>query len=441
MKGKTAHTFAQRALATAIGAIISLASAAQAAPAAPPVIPPAEVAGFAPERLKAFDGLMEREIARGEIAGSVILLVRHGKVVLFKAYGLRDLADPAPMRKDAIFRIRSQTKPVTAVAMMMLYEQGLWKLDDPVTKFLPEFANLRVISGVDAENRPVLAPLSRPPTMRELMTHTAGFAYGLTPDGIADKAYFDAGVLTSANAQEMIGKIANLPMISQPGVRWYYSAAADIQGAIVEKLTGMPLAEFMAQRIFAPLGMTETAFYVPPERAARLAALYDVDPVSHLLVRQAERDDQDIFVPPGYASGGGGLMSTARDYGRFCQMILDGGALNGVRLLRPETVALMRENHLAETFMVTSNGTRASPLGTGIGFGLGWAVWFDPAATGAPVGAGTVSWGGSAGTWFWIDPKNDLYFVGMIQRLGGTGGGMDAATRSLTYQALVDPRK
>ncbi len=133
-------------------------------------------------------------------------------------------------------------------------------------------------------------------------------------------------------------------------------------------------------------------------------------------------------------------MSTAQDYGRFCQMILGGGALDGVRLLKPETVAMMRQNHLAETFMVTSNGTHASPLGTGIGFGLCWAVWFDPAATGAPVGAGTISWGGS-GSWFWIDPKNDLYFVGMIQRLGGTGGGMDAATRSITYQALVDPKK
>jgi CubicO group peptidase (beta-lactamase class C family) len=430
-----------RRLATALGAFLSLAGAARAAAPAIPPPPPAEVAGFAPERLKVFDALMARQIATGEIAGSVILLVRHGKPVLFKSYGLRDLADPAPMRRDAIFRIRSQTKPVTAVAMMMLYEQGLWKLDDPVTKFVPEFSDLRVASGVDAEGKPVLAPLIRPPTMRELMTHTAGFAYGLAPDGVADKAYFDAGVLRSANAQEMVIKVAGLPMISQPGVRWYYSAAADIQGAIVEKLSGLSLAQFMGERIFTPLGMSDTAFYVPPEKAPRLASLYDLDPVSHQLVRQPERDDQDIFVEPGYASGGGGLMSTARDYGRFCQMILGGGELNGVRLLKPETVALMRQNHLAETFMVTSNGTRASPLGTGIGFGLGWAVWFDPAATGAPVGAGTVSWGGSAGSWFWIDPKNDLYFVGMIQRLGGTGGGMDAATRSITYQALVDPRK
>jgi len=430
-----------RRLATVLGAILSLAGAARAAVPAGSPPPPLAIAGFAPERLKAFDVLMERQLSTGEIAGAVILLVRHGKVVLFKPYGLRDLIDPIPMRRDDIFRIRSQTKPVTALAMMMLYEQDLWKLDDPMTKFVPEFSNLRVANGVDAEGKPMLAPLSRPPTMLELMTHTAGFAYGLAPDGVADKAYFDARVLTSTNSQAMLTKIAGLPMISQPGARWYYSVAADIQGAIVEKLSGMSLAQFMAERIFTPLGMVDTAFYVAPEKAPRLATLYDVDPVSHLLGRQSERDNQDIFTAPGLASGGGGLMSTAQDYGRFCQMILGGGALDGVRLLKPETVAMMRQNHLAETFMVTSNGTRASPLGTGIGFGLCWAVWFDPAATGAPVGAGTISWGGSAGSWFWIDPKNDLYFVGMIQRLGGTGGGMDSATRSITYQALVDPKK
>jgi len=185
-----------RRLATVLGAILSLAGAARAAVPAGSPPPPLTIAGFAPERLKAFDVLMERRLSTGEIAGAVILLVRHGKVVLFKPYGLRDLIDPTPMRRDDIFRIRSQTKPVTALAMMMLYEQGPWKLDDPVTKFVPELSNLRVANGVDAEGKPMLAPLSRPPTMRELMTHTAGFAYGLAPDGVADKAYFDARILT-----------------------------------------------------------------------------------------------------------------------------------------------------------------------------------------------------------------------------------------------------
>jgi CubicO group peptidase (beta-lactamase class C family) len=427
-----------RKLAAAIGAIMSLAGGARAAttvihPTATP-----QMAGFNAERLKAIDGLMKREIDNGEIAGSVVLLVRHGKTVLFSAHGKRDLDSPDPMPRDALFRVRSETKPVTGVAMMMLYEQGLWDLEDPVTKYVPEFANLKVIAGADADGKPILEPISRSPTMRELMTHTAGFAYGLAADGPADTAYLDAGVLTSSSAAEMIGKIAGLPMVSQPGTRWRYSAATDIQGYIVEKLSGQTLAQFMAERIFQPLGMADTGFYVPPPKYGRLAGFYDADPATGKLIRAPERGG-DITVEPGLASGGGGLISTAQDFGRFAQMILNGGELNGQRLLKRETVALMRANHLPPSFMVTSNGTRASPLGTGVGFGLDWAVWLDPQATGAPVGAGTVSWGGSAGTWFWIDPKNDLYFIGMIQRQGGTGGGLDAATRSLTYQALVDP--
>lgn len=428
-----------RKLAAAIGAIMSLASGARAATATlahPPATP--QLAGFNAERLKAIDGLMQREIDNGQIAGSVVLLVRHGQTILFKAQGRRDLDSPDPMPRDALFRIRSETKPVTGVAMMMLFEQGLWKLDDPVTKYVPEFSNLQVIAGADAQGQPILEPIARSPTMRELMTHTAGFAYGLAADGPADTAYLNAGVLTSSSAAEMIGKIAVLPMVSQPGTRWRYSAATDIQGYIVEKLSGQTLARFMDERIFKPLGMTDTGFYVPPAKINRLAGFYDADPATGKLIRAPERGG-DITVEPGLASGGGGLISTAGDFSRFCQMILNNGVYEGRRLLKPETVALMRANHLPESFMVTSNGTRASPLGTGVGFGLDWAVWMDPKATGAPVGAGTVSWGGSAGTWFWIDPTNDLFFVGMIQRQGGTGGGLDAATRSLTYQALVEP--
>jgi CubicO group peptidase (beta-lactamase class C family) len=428
-----------RRLAAAIGACLSLVGAAKAqTPALAHPAPTPQMAGFNAERLRAIDALMQREIDTGQIAGSVVMLVRHGKTILFNAHGRRDLDSPDPMPRDALFRIRSETKPVTGVAMMMLYEQGLWGLDDPVTKYVPEFSNLKVIAGADTAGQPILEPISRSPTMRELMTHTAGFAYGLAADGPADTAYLNAGVLTSSSAAEMIGKIATLPMVAQPGVKWRYSAATDIQGYIVEKLSGQTLAQFMGERIFAPLGMTDSGFYVQPAKIGRLAGFYDADPVTGKLIRAPERGG-DITVEPGLASGGGGLISTAQDLSRFAQMILNNGELNGQRLLKPETVALMRTNHLPESFMVMSNGTRASPLGTGVGFGLDWAVWMDPKATGAPVGAGTISWGGSAGTWFWIDPKNDLYFIGMIQRQGGTGGGLDAATRSLTYQALVDP--
>jgi CubicO group peptidase (beta-lactamase class C family) len=400
----------------------------------------AERLGFAPPKLWAMRQFLQKQVDEGQIAGAVTLLARHGRIVSTDSYGMRDLAARDPMRLDTIFRLRSETKPVTGVAMMMLYEEGLWSLDDPVTKFIPEFDRLQVVTGLDAEGKPILEPVSRPATMRELMTHTAGFAYGLAEDGPADTAYLKAGVLTSASLQEMIDRIAALPMYAQPGVRWRYSAATDIQGYIVEKLTGMSLADFMQSRIFGPLGMVDTGFYVPVEKLDRLASLYDIDPATNRLAVAPDRVD-DVTRPPGAASGGGGLYSTAEDYARFAQMILNGGELGGVRLLKPQTVALMRENHLPPSFSVTSNGIRPSPLGEGVGFGLDVAVVTDPALSHQPVGKGTVSWGGSSGTWFWIDPTNDLFFIGMIQRLGGTGGGLDWTTRVMTYQALTDPTK
>jgi CubicO group peptidase (beta-lactamase class C family) len=415
------------------------------APTSPPRVPTAsdvvaEQLGFSPAKLWTLRQAMQRQVDEGQVAGAVTLLARHGRIVSVDTYGFRDLTARDPMQVDTIFRIRSETKPITGVAMMMLYEQGLWSLDDPVTKFVPQFERLQVVSSVDAEGKPVLEPVSRPATMRELMTHTAGFAYGLAEDGPADTAYLRAGVLSSASLQEMIDRIAGLPLYAQPGVRWRYSAATDIQGYIVEKLSGMSLADFMATRIFQPLGMSDTGFYVPVDKLGRLATLYDIDPATGRLGPAPDRVD-DVTKPPGMASGGGGLYSTAQDYARFTQMILSGGELNGVRLLKPETVALMRENHLPASFSVTSNGIRQSPLGEGVGFGLDFAVVTDPTLSHQPVGKGTVSWGGSSGTWFWVDPTNDLFFVGMIQRLGGTGGGLDWTTRVLTYQALTDPTK
>jgi CubicO group peptidase (beta-lactamase class C family) len=434
-----------RLLAGALSMVIAGGAAgaagAQPRPATPPAAAPqTDAFGFAPERLVALRHFMQKQVDDGQIAGAVTILSRHGHVVSADTYGYADLAARTPMRLDTIFRIRSETKPVTGVAMMMLYEQGLWSLDDPVTKFVPQFEKLQVVTGVDADGKLVLEPASRPATMRELMTHTAGFAYGLTEDGPADTAYFRAGVLQSASLQEMIDRIAELPLVNQPGARWRYSAATDIQGYIVEKLSGMSLADFMATRIFKPLGMVDTGFYVPAEKRQRLATLYDADPATGRLMPQPDRVD-DVTIPPGMASGGGGLYSTAQDYARFAQMILNGGEFGGVRLLKPETVALMRENHLPPSFSVTSNGIRPSPLGEGVGFGLDFAVVTDTALSHQPVGKGTLSWGGSSGTWFWIDPTNDLFFIGMIQRLGGTGGGLDWTTRVLTYQALVEPAR
>lgn len=430
-------------LAGVFGCAAVAATPALALPRAKP-----EEAGFNAERLKRLDEHMQAMVDHGQIAGGVTLLARHGRIVHAKAFGARELGGE-PMPVDAIFRIRSETKPVTGVAMMILYEQGLWKLDDPISKYVPEFADLRIAAGVDAAGQPILTPISRPPTMRELMTHTAGFAYGLAddPGSPADQAYYRAGVLQSASLTDLVRKVSGLPMFSEPGQLWRYSVAADIQGYIVEKLSGESLPVFMEEHIFAPLGMKDTAFYVPEEKMGRLAALYDADPATGKLVPAVEGAWRDVSRPPTAPLGGGGLLSTAGDFARFAQMILNRGELDGVRILKPESVALMTQNHLPPGFVVTTNGTtgvlkpgpRPFPFAAGMGYGLDLAVAIDPAASGAPVGPGTVSWGGSAGTWFWIDPANDLFFVGMIQRLGGVGPGLDAQSRTLVYQAIERP--
>jgi CubicO group peptidase (beta-lactamase class C family) len=436
----------RRALGLLAGAFGCAAVAATPAMALPRSKP--EEQGFSVERLKKLDEHMETMVSGGQIAGGVTLLARHGRIVHAKAFGRRSLGGE-PMPLDAIFRIRSETKPITGVAMMILYEQGLWNLDDPVSKFVPEFANLRIATGVDAAGQPILSPITRPPTMRELMTHTAGFAYGIAddPGSLADQAYFRAGVLQSASLGDLVRKVSALPMYSEPGQLWRYSIAADIQGYIVEKLSGETLPVFMQEHIFAPLKMKDTAFYVPEQKQPRLAALYDGDPATGALVPAMEGAWRDVSRPPATPSGGGGLVSTAYDFARFAQMILNKGQLDGVRILKPETVALMTQNQLPAGFVVTTNGTtgvlnpgpKPFPFAAGMGYGIDMAVAVDPAASGAPVGPGTVSWGGSAGTWFWIDPVNDLLFVGMIQRLGGVGPGLDAQSRSLVYQAIERP--
>ena len=429
----------------ALAAILGLTAAGPVAAAPLPRARP-EAVGFSTEKLKKLHETMQTLVDQGQIAGGVTLLGRHGRVVSLKAYGKRSLESGEAMPADAIFRIRSETKPVTGVAMLILYQEGKWKLDDPVSLHVPELANLRVASGVDAEGRPILVPASRSPTMRELMTHTAGFAYGIAddPGSVADQAYYRAGVLQSDSLEHMVQKVATLPMYAQPGTLWRYSVAADIQGYIVEKLSGQSLPVFMEQRIFAPLGMKDTAFWVPLEKLPRLAAVYDADPATGKLIPASEGPWRDVTKPPVAPSGGGGLLSTAGDFARFAQMILNGGELDGVRILEPETVALMRLNHLPASFQITTDGTanvlrpdqKPFPFGAGMGYGLDVAVAVDPAASGAPVGPGTISWGGSAGTWFWIDPANDLFFIGMIQRLGGVGSGLDATTRRVVYQAV-----
>ncbi|MFY8140798.1 MAG: serine hydrolase domain-containing protein, partial [Caulobacter sp.] len=282
-----------------------------------------ESVGFSAEGLKKLDVHMQGLVDKGHLPGVTTMLVRHGKVVNFEVHGKKGFDGP-PMTKDTVFRIYSQTKPVTGVAMMILFEEGKWTLDDPVSKFIPEFANLRVFKGVNADGSFDTVPAERPPTMRELMSHSAGFAYGLTPDNPLDKAYADK-VLGARSRADFVKAIAEIPLVDQPGKRWKYSIAVDIQGLIVEKLTGMSLGDFMKTRIFDPLKMKDTGFWLPAEKADRLASLYVWSPKVNKLVPADGYMVLDITKPPAMASGGGGLVSTNADYARFAQMLLNGG--------------------------------------------------------------------------------------------------------------------
>ena len=404
-----------------------------------------QTVGFDAARLARLDEAMAKVVSDGRVAGMTTLLVRHGKVVSFNTYGQASIAANKPMTKDTIVRIYSMTKPITGVAMMLLFEEGKWKLDDPVSKYIPELANLTVMTGVDDKGQMITVPAKRPPTMRELMSHTAGFGYGLEYTSPVDKAFREKGVLTSPSLKDAVQRVSTIPLKFQPGEAWAYSIAVDIQGYIVEKISGQTLGDFMQSRIFAPLKMHDTAFYTGADKAARLGAVYLADPATGKIVEAKTivgLPVPDYTKPPAMESGGGGLVSTTSDYGRFAQMILNKGELDGVRLLAPATVELMGTNVIPQNVLVSSNGTTVATFNESIGFGLDFMVVNDPRKAGSLVGQGTMSWGGAAGTWFWIDPTNDLYFVGMVQRLGGTGGeDLGTTSRTLTYQALVEPGK
>jgi CubicO group peptidase (beta-lactamase class C family) len=396
----------------------------------------AESEGMSAERLSRLSTGMKELIEQGRLAGSVTMVSRHGRVVEFDAAGKRDIAANMPMQKDSIFRIYSMSKPITGVAMMMLFEEGKWQLNDPVAKYIPEFAKLKVY-GTDANNNVVMKDQAHPLTMRELMSHSGGFTYGFFSNTPVDKLQLEADVLNTTNTlDEFIKRVAKLPLNSQPGTEWHYSISVDIQGYIVQKLSGMPFEEYLEKRIFKPLGMVDTAFYVPKEKLNRFAEFYSYDKEGKLqAVGVKEGLNHDFAAKPAMSSGGGGLVSTATDYMRFCQMLLNGGQLDGVRLLSPLTVELMRTNVLAANIPI---------LAPGAGFGLDFAVYTDPVAAGGYFGKGTYFWGGAAGTWFWIDPVNDLIVLGMIQQAAGTGAVAAGAvpdvrglSRAWVYQAIL----
>ncbi|HTE42080.1 MAG TPA: serine hydrolase domain-containing protein, partial [Steroidobacteraceae bacterium] len=353
-----------------------------------------ERAGMSSERLNTLTDGMKSLVDQGRLAGVVTMVSRNGKVVHFEANGKRDIASGAPMQKDSIFRIYSMSKPITGVAMMMLFEQGKWQLNDPVAKYIPEFAGLKVYSG-NENGKPVLKDQTHPMTMRELMSHSAGFTYGFFSNTPVDAMQRTADVLNdNITLDEMIKRVAKLPLNAQPGAEWHYSISVDIQGYIVQKLSGMKFEDFLEQRIFKPLGMIDTAFYVPQEKLNRFAEYYTYDAAGKLTVVQGGFN-RNFAAKPALASGGGGLVSTTTDYMRFCQMLLNGGQFGGVRLLSPRTVELMRTN-------VLPNGMPT--MAAGAQFGLDFAVYNDTIAAGGYYGKGTFWWGGAAGTWFWIDP-------------------------------------
>ncbi len=397
-----------------------------------------ESVGFSSQRLERLRVLMQQSMDQQQIAGMVTILARHGKVVDYRAYGMSDIASGAPMPKDAIFRDFSMTKPVVGAAMMMLWEQGKWLPDDPIAKYIPEFAHLKVFKSVDADGKMILEDPIHPPTMKELMTHTAGFTYGIFGDTPVDKAYRAANLFGSASLKDFVGKLSTLPLLYQPGTAWVYSMSTDVQGYIVEKLSGQSLPDYLEQNIFKPLGMKDAGFFVPAGKRNRFATLYRANQKGELIVDNALGGA--YAGQPQMPSGGGGMVSTAEDYLRFAQMLDNAGELNGVRVISPAAVHLMTSNHLAPRLLTGQFGIGGLRMQPGFGWGYDCAVEFDPNEIDLPDGQGTFDWGGLAGTWFWVDPTNDIVFVGMIQRvLDATSPPLESLSRSAVYQALVRP--
>jgi CubicO group peptidase (beta-lactamase class C family) len=403
-----------------------------------------ESVGFSSERLERLHTLMQQAVDRKQIAGIVTILARHGKVIDYRTYGERDMATHAPMTKDVIFRDYSMTKPVTGVAMMILYEQGKWLPSDPIAKYVPEFAHLKVYKGLDADGKMILVDPDHAPTMRELMSHTAGFTYGFFGDTPVDKMYREVQPLNSANLQEFIEKLAKLPLPYQPGKGWAYSMSMDIEGYIVEKLSGQSLPDFMHDQIFKPLAMKDAGFYVPADKRNRFSAVYTTGPNGDIVPVAAGPSGRstEYATQPTLPSGGGGMVSTAADYYRFAQMLANKGELDGKRILAPATVKLMTSNHVPAELLTGQFGIGQMVMRPGFGYGYNCAVVFDPPEANLPEGKGTFFWDGAAGTWFWVDPTNDVVFVGMIQRmLGPASPNLEFESRSVVYQALVDPNK
>ncbi len=403
-----------------------------------PVSTAPQAGTFTAEGIAALEARMGQFVTDGQLYSIHTRLVQNGETLSDFKTGLVGLQARKPVADDTIYRIYSMTKPVTGVAMMMLWEEGKFDLDDPVTNYIPEFESLRVLDGTNEDGSVRTVAADRAPTMREVMSHMAGFAYGLTGTDPANTAFREREILRAPDLQTFIDQVAEVPLLFQPGEAWAYSSAVDIQGYIVEKLSGQSFGTFLEDRIFAPLGMTDTGFYVPAENYDRLSEIYGYHPETGQLVPIPYPQLQFRKETIAFESGGGGLVSTMDDYSRFAQMMLNEGTLDGARLLKPETVQLMRTNVLPEGVVLSSLGQNTGEARKGIGFGLDLGLLTDAEAGGFPHAEGSYFWGGAAGTWFWVDPVNDLYFIGMIQFFDQ--GGKSVETRDISsyfvYNAL-----
>jgi CubicO group peptidase (beta-lactamase class C family) len=364
-------------------------------------------------RLDAVSADLQARIDEGKLSGAVVMVAQDGEVLMHEAMGYQNVEDQVPMSKDTIFRIFSMTKPVTGTALMMLWDEGKFQLDDPVEMHLPELAGMQVFVEQNEDGSWVTEPADHPMTVRELMSHTGGLVY--TPplsQGPVAEAYAKAGImnLTGATLAESMPALKDIPLSYQPGSQWVYSISVDVQGYMVERLSGMRFGEFLETRIFQPLGMVDTGFSVKPENAARLSRQYA--PNNDGTLRRTDNRpglaNFDFLSPPKFESGGGGLTSTAADYMRFVQMHLGGGELNGVRILSEAAVAQMRANQLPEAV------ANIGQLYPGNVFGLDFAI-VENSDSYQGASEGTHWWWGIAGSWFWIDPVENIGFIGMIQ--------------------------
>ncbi|MBR0774020.1 beta-lactamase family protein [Bradyrhizobium diazoefficiens] len=415
----------RRALLAALVVLLGVVSA-EAGPAG-------RARNFSAEGLAKVSDYIRNEVATGKIPGAILLLQQHGKPVYYENFGVRDVATEISMSEDTIFRLYSMTKPVTSVLAMMLIEEGRLTLDDPVAKYIPAFADMKVGVEKKAEDGKValaLEPLNRPVTIEDLMRHTAGIPYGYYGGGLVNKLYADAGLFdnTDLTNAELIAKITTLPLAEQPGTIWDYGHGTDVLGRIIEVISGETLLEFARERLLGPLGMTETDFYVAdpakwPRIAEPMPADRAISPMSQV---------RDIRKSLRWESGGGGLVGTIGDYARFSQMLLNGGSYEGRRYLKPETIALMASDHIGPETKIARD--QHYYPGASSGYGLGVAVRTSvPPGTTWPLGE--YRWDGVAGTFFFIDPEDDLFGIFMVQTPSQRGR-IQLALKTLIYQAM-----